>query len=51
MMRSEAELSQPWGKFLCLGLGLLYLGKQNAIEATLEVSMLLEVLGAELHVC
>ena len=37
MMRSEADLYQPWGKFLCLGLGLLYLGKQMAIEATLEV--------------
>lgn len=37
MMRSESDLYQPWGKFLCLGLGLLYLKKQMAIEATHEV--------------
>ena len=40
MMRSDTDLYTPWGKFLCLGLGLLYLGKQMAIEATLEVHCL-----------
>lgn len=38
MTRSPEELSQPWGKLMCLGLGLLFLGKQLATEATLEVS-------------
>jgi 26S proteasome regulatory subunit N1 len=28
MDRSEAELGEPLAHFLCLGLGLLYLGKQ-----------------------
>ena len=38
MSRSSEELSQPWGKMMCLGLGLLFMGKQLATEATLEVS-------------
>ena len=37
MMRGETDLHQPWGKFLALGLGLLHLGRQMAIEATHEV--------------
>lgn len=37
MTRSEAELTQPFARFLSVGLGLLYLGKQEAVEATLEV--------------
>lgn len=40
MIRCTSETSDlysPWGKMLCLGLGLLYLGKQMSIEATLEV--------------
>ena len=49
MMRSETDLYQAWGKFLCLGLGLLYLGKQMAIEATLEVQLLAFLLC--LHSC
>jgi 26S proteasome regulatory subunit N1 len=28
MDRGEAELGEPLARFLCLGLGLLYLGKQ-----------------------
>lgn len=28
MERSEADLGEPLARFLCLGLGLLYLGKQ-----------------------
>lgn len=38
MSRSEAELTQPFARFLSVGLGLLYLGKQEAVEATVEVS-------------
>ena len=37
MTRSPEELAQPWGKLMCLGLGLLFMGKQLATEATLEV--------------
>ncbi|CAL1382949.1 unnamed protein product [Linum trigynum] len=35
---SEAELQDPLTKILPLGLGLLYLGKQESVEATAEVS-------------
>eukprot|EP00250_Pteridium_aquilinum_P033849 c6479_g1_i1 orf=630-3299(-) len=38
MERSEAELGDPLARFLCLGLGLLYLGKQDAVYASLEVA-------------
>ncbi|CAM6095742.1 unnamed protein product [Calypogeia fissa] len=38
MERSEAELGEPMGRFLCHGLGLLYLGKQEAVDATMEVA-------------
>ncbi|KAL8031536.1 hypothetical protein ABFX02_13G032500 [Erythranthe guttata] len=38
MDRSEAELGDPLARFLPLGLGLLYLGKQDSVEATAEVS-------------
>ena len=34
----QAELTQPFARFLSVGLGLLYLGKQEEVEATLEVS-------------
>ena len=37
MLRGEAELGEPWAKQLALGLGLVFLGKQGAVEATLEV--------------
>jgi hypothetical protein len=40
MLRGEAELGEPWGKQLALGLGLVFLGKQGAIEATLEARCL-----------
>lgn len=39
MMRSEIELSQPFARFLSVALGLLFLGKQDAAEPTLEVSI------------
>ncbi|KAG8386850.1 hypothetical protein BUALT_Bualt03G0191900 [Buddleja alternifolia] len=38
MDRSESELGEPLARFLPLGLGLLYLGKQENVEATAEVS-------------
>jgi 26S proteasome regulatory subunit N1 len=31
MNRSEAELGEPLARFLCLGLSLLYLGKQVCV--------------------
>eukprot|EP00798_Chlamydomonas_sp_ICE-L_P009842 gene9842-7728_t len=42
MSRSEAELQSPFAKFLCLGLGLLFLGKQDIVEATMEVCKTLD---------
>ncbi|XP_022748924.1 26S proteasome non-ATPase regulatory subunit 2 homolog A-like isoform X2 [Durio zibethinus] len=36
--RSESELGEPLTRLLPLGLGLLYLGKQESVEATAEVS-------------
>ncbi|RDY11278.1 26S proteasome non-ATPase regulatory subunit 2-like A, partial [Mucuna pruriens] len=38
MERSESELGEPLTRLLPLGLGLLYLGKQDNVEATAEVS-------------
>jgi len=38
MERSDSELGEPLTRFLCLGLGLLYLGKQEKVDATLEVA-------------
>ncbi|KAI7996661.1 hypothetical protein LOK49_LG10G02446 [Camellia lanceoleosa] len=38
MDRSESELGEPLTRLLPLGLGLLYLGKQESVEATVEVS-------------
>lgn len=38
MDRSESELADPLARFLPLGLGLLFLGKQESVEATAEVS-------------
>ncbi len=37
MLRGESELGDPFAKQLVLGLGLLFLGKQGAVEATVEV--------------
>ena len=36
MLRGESELGEPWARLLVLGLALLYLGRQDAVEATLE---------------
>ncbi|KAH7576981.1 hypothetical protein ACOSP7_002314 [Xanthoceras sorbifolium] len=38
MDRSESELGEPLTRLLPLALGLLYLGKQESVEATAEVS-------------
>ncbi|CAI9759372.1 unnamed protein product [Fraxinus pennsylvanica] len=38
MDRSESELGEALARLLPLGLGLLYLGKQESVEATAEVS-------------
>ncbi|KAJ8556144.1 hypothetical protein K7X08_022902 [Anisodus acutangulus] len=38
MERSESELGEPLARLLPLGLGLLYLGKQESVDATAEVS-------------
>ena len=36
MLRGESELGEPWARLMVLGLALLYLGRQDAVEATLE---------------
>ncbi|GIL54030.1 hypothetical protein Vafri_9585 [Volvox africanus] len=38
MSRSDVELSTPYAKLMSLGLGLLFLGKQELAEATVEVA-------------
>ncbi|CAL5199642.1 unnamed protein product [Lathyrus oleraceus] len=43
MARIEAELEQPLTRLLPLGLGLLYLGKKESVEATTELSKTLDV--------
>lgn len=40
MSKPELDLSNPFERFLPLALGLVFLGKQGAVEATLEVSQL-----------
>jgi len=42
MERSEVELKDPFAKFMGLGLALLFLGKQEASEATLETLKVIE---------
>ena len=48
MMRGELELSSPFAKFLALGLGLLFLGRQEAVEPTVEVRLLFGHLSGQL---
>ncbi|XP_058217733.1 26S proteasome non-ATPase regulatory subunit 2 homolog A [Rhododendron vialii] len=43
LMERESELGEPLTRLLPLGLGLLYLGKQESVEATAEVSKTLNV--------
>lgn len=50
MLRGELELSSPFAKFLALGLGLLFLGRQEAVEATVEVTRHTHA-GMDQHAC
>lgn len=38
MVRSQNHLTTPYTKMLCLGLGMLFLGKEERVEATVEVN-------------
>ena len=38
MMRSEADLGSPGGRLMALSLALLFLGRKEAVEATVEVA-------------
>ncbi|KAI8611309.1 armadillo-type protein [Chytriomyces sp. MP71] len=42
MERDDETLKSPWGRFMGVGLGLLFLGKQEASEATLETLKVIE---------
>ncbi len=42
MERSDAQLSEKWARFMALALGLVFLGKQEASEATLELLKTIE---------
>ncbi|CEG72168.1 Putative 26S proteasome regulatory subunit N1 [Rhizopus microsporus] len=42
MEREDQYLRESWSRFMALGLGLLYLGKQDASEATLETLKAIE---------
>ncbi|GAA6043517.1 hypothetical protein JCM8097_002253 [Rhodosporidiobolus ruineniae] len=42
MEREEKELGEKWGRFLALGLALLYLGRTEASDATLETLKVVE---------
>lgn len=37
MTRSDLELATPSARFICLALGMVFLGKQDTVEATVEV--------------
>jgi len=39
MLRGEADLTQSGGRLMCLSLGLLFLHRQGAVDATLEVRL------------
>eukprot|EP00210_Caulerpa_lentillifera_P009484 g9044.t1 len=38
MVRPEAQLSTPHAKMMCLGIGMLFLGKQDRVEAAVDVA-------------
>ncbi|CAG8655494.1 46371_t:CDS:10 [Gigaspora margarita] len=42
MERDDSQLKETWGRFMGLGLALLYLGKQDAAEVTLETLKAIE---------
>lgn len=37
MERGEHELSQPFAKFFCLGIGLVFLGQQDKVTTALDI--------------
>lgn len=39
MVRGENHLTTPYTKMLCLGMGMLFLGKEDRVEATVEVNI------------
>ncbi|KAJ3067172.1 proteasome regulatory particle base subunit [Podochytrium sp. JEL0797] len=56
MERDEETLKSSWGRFMGVGLGLLFLGKQDASEATLETLKVIEnplakLVGVIVDVC
>ncbi|KAM3581505.1 proteasome regulatory particle base subunit [Umbelopsis sp. WA50703] len=42
MERDDVHLNDPWSRYLSLGLALLYLGKQDAVDATIETVKTIE---------
>ncbi|KAK9262208.1 armadillo-type protein [Lipomyces tetrasporus] len=42
MERDETQLSDKWGRFMSLGLGLLYMGKQDAADVIIETLKAIE---------
>ena len=38
MQRSEMEMGEFWARFLCLGLGLLFLGRGDIVDPTVEIA-------------
>ena len=38
MQRGEMEMGEFWARFLCLGLGLLFLGKGDVVDPTVEIA-------------
>lgn len=42
MERDDTQLSDKWGRFMALGLGLLYMGKQDAADAIIETLKAIE---------
>ena len=37
MERGEHELSQPFAKYFCLGIGLVFLGQQDKVITALDI--------------
>jgi 26S proteasome regulatory subunit N1 len=37
MERGEHELSQPFAKYFCLGIGLVFLGQQDKVQTALDI--------------
>ena len=50
MGRTSEELAQPAARFMCLGLGLVFLNKQEAVEPSVEVAKVLDAAVSKLCV-